>query len=141
MASAVAYGNWKQPIDANIFGIEATWRGELRIPFACHVRPTSPTLLPNVSFHQFARLPAELQIHVLQSCDKPTLFRLMQTSQSIRTEATKLFFADSETWYCVDGFWLNGGGLPNETIHDLDFLRHIQRLHVESPDIMPFRTI
>jgi hypothetical protein len=131
MVGAIAYGNWEQPIDANIFGIKATWRGELRIPFACHIRHLSSTVPPNVSFHQFARLPAELQLHILRFCDKPTLFQLMQTSHLIRTEATKLFFADPEAWYCVEGEWLEMGGHPSDGLHDIDFLHCIQRLHVE----------
>ncbi|KAF2680725.1 hypothetical protein K458DRAFT_489639 [Lentithecium fluviatile CBS 122367] len=131
MVGAIAYRNWKQPIDANIFGIEVNWQGELRIPFACHVRHSSSTAPLDVSFHQFARLPAELQLRVLQFCDKPTLFRLMQTSHLIRGEATKLFFADPETWYCVEGYWLENGGHPTDGLHDIDFLRCIQRLHVE----------
>jgi hypothetical protein len=131
MASAIAYGNWKQPIEANIFGIEATWLGELRIPFACHVRPTILTAPLNVSFPQFAQLPIELQIHVLRFCDKPTRFRPMQTSHFIRTKATKLFFADSEAWYCIEGFWLEAGGNPSDGLHARDFLPSIQQVHVD----------
>ncbi|KAJ4292518.1 hypothetical protein N0V90_009180 [Kalmusia sp. IMI 367209] len=131
MVRAIAYGNWKQSIGVNIFGIEATWQGELRIPFACHIRQPCSTALPNVSFHQFARLPAELQLRVLRFCDKPTLFQLMQTSHPIRTEATKLFFSDPEAWYCVEGEWLEMGGHPSDGLHDMDFLHYIQRLHVE----------
>ncbi|KAJ4360978.1 uncharacterized protein N0V89_001547 [Didymosphaeria variabile] len=131
MVRAIAYGNWEQPIDANIFGIRSTWQGELRIPFACHIHQPSSTAPPNIPFHQFARLPAELQLRVLQFCDKPTLFRLMQTSHLIRTEATKLFFSDPEAWYCVEGEWLEMGGHPSDGLHDIDFLPCIQRLHVE----------
>ncbi|KAF1967786.1 hypothetical protein BU23DRAFT_559122 [Bimuria novae-zelandiae CBS 107.79] len=131
MVGAIAYGNWELPIDANIFGIQSTWQGELRIPFACHIRQPSSTAPPNVSFHQFARLPAELQLRVLRFCDKPTLFQLMQTSHLIRIEATKLFFSDPEAWYCVEGEWLEMGGHPSDVLHDIDFLRCIQRLHVE----------
>ncbi|PVI03664.1 hypothetical protein DM02DRAFT_652435 [Periconia macrospinosa] len=132
---AVAYGLWKQPIDANIFGIQANYQGQLRIPFACHVRYPISTVPLDVSFHQFAQLPAELQLRVLQFCDKPTLFRLMQTSSFIRREAMKLFFADPETWYCVDGDWLKEGGHPTDGIHDIDFLRRIERLSIELSSI------
>ncbi|KAF2447514.1 hypothetical protein P171DRAFT_429146 [Karstenula rhodostoma CBS 690.94] len=131
MVRAVAYGNWKQLIDAGIFGIECTWQGELRIPFACHIRQPNSTAPSNVSFHQFARLPAELQLRVLRLCGKPTLFQLMQTSHLIRTEATKLFFSDPEAWYCVEGEWLEMGGHPSDGLHDIDFLHCIQRLHVD----------
>ncbi|KAF1976121.1 hypothetical protein BU23DRAFT_552120 [Bimuria novae-zelandiae CBS 107.79] len=121
MVRAIAYGNWEQPIDAR----------ELRIPFACHIRQPSSTAPPNVSFHLFARLPAELQLRVLRFCDNPTLFQLMQTSDLIRTEATKPFFSDPEAWYCVEGAWLEMGGHPSDGLHDIDFLHYIQRLHVE----------
>jgi hypothetical protein len=131
MVTAVAYGLWKQPIDANIFGIQANYRRELRIPFACYVRYPVSTVPLEVSFHQFARLPAELQLRVLQFCDKPTLFRLMQTSRHIRREAMKLFFTDPETWYFVDGHWLEKGGHPADGHHDMDFLRCVHRLHIE----------
>ena len=131
MVRAIAYGNWKQPIDANILGVETTWLGEIRIPFACHIRQRSSTAAPDASFHQFARLPAELQLHVLRCCDKPTLFRLMQTSHPIRTEASKLFFSDPEAWYWVESYWLKDGGHPSDALHDIDFLHCIQRLHVE----------
>lgn len=128
---ATAYGNWKRPIDDNIFGIQSTWLGELRIPFACHVRPLKSSAPPlDVSFHYFARLPTELQFRILRFCNKPTLFRLMQTSHFIRNEASKLFFSDPEAWYCVEGHWLEMGGHPSDGLHDLNFLRRIQRVHI-----------
>lgn len=30
----------------------------------------------------------------------------MQTSHFLRNEASKLFFTDPDTWYCVNGEWL-----------------------------------
>ena len=114
MVHAIAYGNWEQLIDTNIFGIQSTSLGELCIPFACHVRHPISTAPSNLSFPQFVRLPVELQLYVLRFCDKPTLFRLMQTSHSIRTEATKLFFSDPDAWYCVEGHWLESGAHPSD---------------------------
>lgn len=114
-----------------IHGTQCTWLGELRIPFAFHVHQPSSATLPDASFHQFTRLPTELQLQVFRSCDKPTLFQLMHTSRPIRTEATKLFFSDPEAWYIVDGLWFAEGAHPTDGVHDMDFLHYIQRLHIQ----------
>jgi hypothetical protein len=129
---AIAFDNWKRPIDDNIFSVQSTWLGVLRIPFACQVRPLKSSATPDVSFHHFARLPTELQLSILRSCNKPTFFRLMHTSHSIRNEASKLFFTDPEAWYSVEGEWLEMGGHPSDGLYDLNFLRRIQRVHMLS---------
>lgn len=121
----------EKPIESMIHGTQCTWLGELRIPFAFHVHQPSSATLPDASFHQFTRLPTELQLQVFRSCDKPTLFQLMHTSRPIRTEATKLFFSDPEAWYIVDGLWFAEGAHPTDGVHDMDFLHYIQRLHIQ----------
>jgi hypothetical protein len=124
---AIAPGNWKRPLD---FNLHSTHQGELQVPFSHHVRQVDP-ITSEVSFEYYAKLPAELQLKILHFCDAATLFQLMHTSRSTRTEAKKLFFSDPQTWYIVDGEWLLRSGYPGHTNHDLDFLACTERLNVE----------
>ena len=105
------------------------------MPFAYHIRQPEPTTPPSASFHQFSRLPPELQLMIIHWCDKPTLFQLMLTSRFTRTEARKAFFSDPDAWYCIDTDWtqrdwLFEGGHPGDTCWNMDFLAFVERLYI-----------
>ena len=125
---AIAEGNWKRSLD---FGLHSTHEGELQVPFPRHVRPAHPTTTLEASFEQYTKLPAELQLQVLQFCDAATLFQLMHTSRSTRAEARKLFFSDPGTWYIMEADWLLRGGYTGHTMHDVDFIACVERLNVD----------
>lgn len=127
MFKAIPLDYWKKPIDFTLLG---NFEGELHVPFTRHVRQLSPTM-PNASFSQYLNLPAEIRLRVVRSCDKATLFQLMQTSRETRAEAKRLFFSDPGAWYCVDSDWLRSGGQPGHTWRDMNFLACIERLCIE----------
>jgi F-box associated protein len=89
---------------------ENGWPFDPHIPFYAHInklycwRPsTSPVPVSlQREFHQFSRLPTELQLRVLQLCDHQTLFWLMQTCSSIRSLAKSLFWSCKSVWYYVN---------------------------------------
>ncbi|KAF2999027.1 hypothetical protein E8E13_008267 [Curvularia kusanoi] len=127
MFRAIAEGNWRKPLDLTI---PSTWEGELKVPFPTFVRNKDWTVSETV-FPQYTRLPAELQLRILQLCDQPSLFELMHTSRHIRAEAQKLFFSEPNTWYRVEADWLLAGGHAGETIHDMSFLACAKQVYVE----------
>ncbi|PVH95208.1 hypothetical protein DM02DRAFT_601229, partial [Periconia macrospinosa] len=123
----ISVDNWKKPFDL-------TWRGvitgELHPSFARHIHgPVKPS--PLIYFPKYTHLPVELQLRVVELCDKQTLFQLMHTSQHLRTLAKKLFFSDREAWYGINSEWLFGGGYPGDTNYDINFLASVERLYVD----------
>ena len=123
---AIAEGNWKRPLD---FSLHGTFYGELFSPFSSYVCQTGRAD-SNKSFGQYANLPTELQLRILQSCDAATLFILMHTSRDMRVEARKLFFSNPRVWYMVHADWLLEGGHPAHTKFDLDMLACVEQLVV-----------
>jgi hypothetical protein len=111
----------------------ATNAWELLTLFAQHVR--LDTHRKYATFLAFSRLPAELQIRVLQFCSNATLFQLMQTSATLRHEASKLFWSDPDSWYLVDGSWLLRGGFAGEVHYATDFLCRVQQIEIDFDDI------
>jgi hypothetical protein len=124
---SIAAKNWEQPLDVTL---PVSSYGEIRVPFSRHVRQSKPSTF-DWSFPHYSRLPAELQLRVLQCCDKPTLFQLMHTSRDIRNDSSKLFFSDPETWYRTGGDWLIQNGIPGGTISDIEFLARVERLYID----------
>jgi hypothetical protein len=124
---AIAEGNWKRPLD---FSLHGDFYGELFSPFSSYVRQTGWTK-SNESIGQYANLPTELQLKILQFCDAATLFRLMHTSRNMRVEARKLFFSNPGVWYLVHAKWLLTGGYPAYTKLDLDMLACVEQLNVD----------
>jgi hypothetical protein len=123
---AIAEGNWKKPLNLSL---HSTHDGEIRVPFTHHVR--QPNAPPSASFPQFTLLPLELQLRVLNWCEKSTLLQLMHTSRFIRAEANKLFFSDPEAIYWIDAEWLLQGGYPGDTLYDLNFMLHVEHLYID----------
>lgn len=121
-------GPWSRPLN---FDLHVNWRGEPRVPFALYTKPDPirTSRMACTSFPQFRSLPTELQRHVLHFCDEPTLYQLMQISVT-RHEAKKVFWSNSNTWYCVDGGWLRYGAYTGETYRDLSFLAHVELVNI-----------
>ncbi|KAI9661805.1 MAG: hypothetical protein M1821_009044 [Bathelium mastoideum] len=125
---------WAKPLN---WDLHMTVDGEEVIPFHLHVQhdaiePTFPFQIS--SFPQFNKLPPELQLRVLSFCSACTLFQVMRVSSTLRIEAAKLFWADPNTYYLVESYWLLGGGHPGDTGYDLPFLAHVQNIEVEYCD-------
>ena len=120
--------SWKKPLD---FNVHLSWNGEPHVPFALSVQP-EPTSAASASsaFPQFSLLPAELQLEILNFCDRPTLFQLMQISHT-RPEAKKLFWSYPDAWYLVDGRWLHEGGFTSDWYFDANCLAHTEQLEVD----------
>jgi hypothetical protein len=124
------------PID---WHLHVTDLGEKCIPFARYVRP-EPTCRVDSIFPDFDRLPIEVQFHVLSFCDSATLFQLMQTSATLRCEAKKLFWSDSDAWYYTDGSWLAAGGFQGKSFDDVNFLRQPQQIEIGFDNVQGLMT-
>jgi hypothetical protein len=69
---------------------------EPSIPFAAFVSQKSTNNLPSgrsndYDLSQFFQLPFDIKLMVYQACDAPTLFNLMRSCQTMRSEAEKAF--------------------------------------------------
>jgi hypothetical protein len=116
------------------WSLHTTTKWEKRSPFHLYVQPyAAATLAPGqVScFPQFTALPTELQLCILGFCSTPTLFQIMRVSQSLRLEASKLFWSDPNMYFFVEAYWLIGGGYPGHTCWDLGFLACVQGVEIE----------
>lgn len=125
---------WTKPLN---WDLHITFFGEELVPFHSYVRPVvdrSRSLSQSSWFPKFRNLSAELQLHILTFCPAPTLYQLMQTSM-LRTEAAKLFWADPNTFYLIEAYWLIGGAHPGAhpgyTCYDLSFMAYAQNIEVE----------
>ncbi|PVH99342.1 hypothetical protein DM02DRAFT_615126 [Periconia macrospinosa] len=126
---AVPHNYWKSPFR---FTHHITSNGEFRVPFPRHVRQLPPTTSQTTCmFPQYSNLPPEIRLQIIQMCDSATLFQLMHTSRETRVEARKLFFSDSEAWYCIEAKWLLYGGHVGDTLFDVDFLACVERLDID----------
>lgn len=108
--------------------------GEIRVAFSNYVRREIQHQSAS-EFPQFSRLPIELQYYIVYYCDIPTLFRLMQVSSALRTEAKKQFWSNPDTKFHVDDPFLIAGELTGHTSFDPHLLVHVQHLQVEFGDI------
>lgn len=121
-------GPWSTTRDWNL---RATQGGETRLPFRLHVRQTHiDDDSTQGGFNQFAKLPAELQLHIMSFCGAATLFQLMHTSYSTRQQAQKLFWSDPTLRYVIDGQWLFAGGHTRHTNYNLEALAHMRYIEV-----------
>lgn len=110
-----------------------TLDGEERIPFHSYVQSNAvqPRSSSQISlFPDFNQLPEELRLRILTFCSAPTLYQIMHTS-ILRTEAAKLFWADPNTYYLIEAFWLFGGGHSGHTCYDLSFMAYAQNVEIE----------
>jgi hypothetical protein len=109
-------------------------QGDPLIPFATYIHQEAPSTqsLPNLEiFDRFTDFPSEIQLAIYRSCDAPTLFQLMRTCSSIRTEAQKLFWSNPATWYYIEPDWLTFEyGRPGSESHCTKFARYIQQVEV-----------
>ncbi|KAH7111812.1 hypothetical protein B0J11DRAFT_598455 [Dendryphion nanum] len=116
---------WKKPLN---WSLHVTIDGEERIPFHLYVRPSAAQTALSLPF---SNLPVELQLHILSFCSAPTLFQIMRVSSRLRIEASKLFWADPNTFYLIELCWLLEGGYPGSTCYDMPFLSEVQNIKVE----------
>ena len=130
LPATLAKPPWTKPLNWNL---HMTCDGEERIPFHLYVQSGAiqPSFQFENSFPQFDKLPSELQLRILTFCSASTLFQVMRVSSSLRIEAAKLFWADSNTYYLIESYWLLDGGLPGDTCYDLPFLAYVQNVEVE----------
>lgn len=126
------------PLD---LALGATSYGERRIEFFHYIRHTTAPPLPHAYFPQFSRLPIELRNQIVSLCDNSTLFRLMQVSSAIRTEARKHFWSDPDVLYCIDAHFLLAGGLPGQTDFDLEFLAYVKHLEIDIDSMSDFTKV
>ncbi|KAF2794226.1 hypothetical protein K505DRAFT_374775 [Melanomma pulvis-pyrius CBS 109.77] len=122
---------WTKPLN---WSLQMTLQGEERIPYHLYVQ--SYAVQPRSSsqpssFPEFNQLPAELQLRILTFCSAPTLYRIMRTSSMLRIEAAKLFWADQNTYYLIEAYWLFGGGHSGYTCYDLSFMAYVQNVEIE----------
>jgi hypothetical protein len=129
--ATLAHPPWTTALRRNVY---MTLEGEERTPFSLYVQPSSAivgSLSQTTLFLHFNALPDELQLRVLTFCPASTLFQLMRVSSSLRTEASKLFWAHPDAYFLVKAQWLLDGGYPGYTHSDLAFLAHVQNVQVE----------
>lgn len=126
----VEEGYWEEPLDPTL---SRTSSGQSYRFFNQHIYPRHLTTRSEKTFHQYAELPAELQLRVLQHCNPPTLFQLMHTTRDLRIESKKLFFSDQETWYRVKADLLLRNPLLPESNYEPSFLASVQQLFIYSP--------
>lgn len=107
----------------------STAQGEIHIPFTRYVQRDT-TYVAYATFSPFLQLPRELQLRILHFCDEATLFQLMHTSCSVRSDAQELFWSSSNTWYHINGEWLLAGGLTGYTHYAVEFLCNVQRVEI-----------
>ncbi|PVH93844.1 hypothetical protein DM02DRAFT_634207 [Periconia macrospinosa] len=133
LLEALSLPPWREKLD---WGLHITSKWEKRILFSSYVRPITSTSTTNsyegraASFPHFGKLSAELQLHILGVCSASTLFQLMRVSSALRTEASKLFWANPNAYFVVDAWWLLDGGYPGYQCCDLAFLQNVQNVEI-----------
>lgn len=116
------------------WNLHVTSGWERRIPFCLHIHDhatATSSQQPEYLFPQFSKLPAELQVRVLTFCAPSTLFKARQTSSTIYVEASKLFWADLNTYFTVPARWLSEGGYPGYAWWDSSFQDYVQNVEIE----------
>lgn len=124
-------GYWRNNLDLTFY---MTRYGQLFKYFHQHIHQT-PSIESEGSFHRYAELPAELQLRIMQHCDAPTLFQLMQTTRDVRIEATKLFFSDPAVWYRLQAHSLLQRPSAGESLYEPCFLTNVKQLEIHSPHL------
>jgi hypothetical protein len=122
---------WTEELDWSLH-TNSEW--EKRIPFHTYVqsnRVASRVIEQDSLFLDFGALPMELQLRILALCPANTLFQVMHASPSLRTEASKLFWALPNASFLIQASWLLDGGYPGYTYIELPFLHHVQKVEIE----------
>lgn len=107
---------------------------QYEVPFESFVKPLPPHLQTKAArdalFPRFARLPVELQLHIVRHCDAPTLWRLMRTTSSLRREATIRFWNHADVWYEVDRRWFESrkGGYRHISDYQKSFWHSVEQI-------------
>lgn len=122
-------GYWRNSLDSTFY---MDHQGQLFKYFHQHIHQ-KPSIGLKGSFHQYAKLPAELQLRIMQHCDAPTLFQLMHTTCGVRIEATKLFFSDPAIWYRLEADFLLQRPSAGELLYEPCFLASVKQLEIHSP--------
>ncbi|KAF2844275.1 hypothetical protein T440DRAFT_27683 [Plenodomus tracheiphilus IPT5] len=129
--ATLSHPPWNKALQHNL---HMTIEGEKRTPLSSYVQPSSSIIgssSPTALFPYFNVLPDELQVHILTYCSSSTLFQLMKLSSALRTEASKLCWANTEAYFLVEARWLLDGGYPGYTHSDLAFLAQVQNVEVD----------
>jgi hypothetical protein len=102
-------------------------------PFKYFARPVVPTPTKALTtFTRFAELPAELHLQIYDFCDAPTLFQLMHTCSSTRSEALKRFWVDRSVWYsCTDGSLFSHDNHHSIVLHCSLFASQIRQVEID----------
>ena len=122
---------WPSP-ELPIWNLHTNPLNEICIPFSQFVKPRQSQNASSATctFPQFGRLPAEMQLHILDFCDAPTLFQLMHVSAALCMEAKKLFWAQPDAWYNVDSNWVEKGCYPGAMPHAMDIMAHVEQVEL-----------
>ncbi|KAF2427836.1 hypothetical protein EJ08DRAFT_735867 [Tothia fuscella] len=102
------------------------------IPFSIYLKQAATSKHKQALFQPYTRLPVELQLKILESCDAPTTFRLMQTSSGIRKTATKLFWSHEDPWYYIlsTDIDVTEERAPDSVSWDSQFVKHIEQVEI-----------
>jgi hypothetical protein len=125
-------GYWRNSLD---FTLYMTQHGQSFKYFHQHIHQRPSSIGSKGSFYQYAELPAELQLRIMQHCDAPTLFQLMRTTRDIRIEATRLFFSDPAIWYRLWADFLLKRPSAGESLYEPCFLASVKQLEIYSPHL------
>lgn len=118
----------EQALDLNLCH---DWRGKPIIPFKYFVSRSTPPANVLNNFFGFGKLPVEIQFRVVKFCDAPTLFHLMHTTSTLRTEAKKYFWSQPDMWYRSDSFLVtNMLGSPGPDFYCSQFMENVQQLDI-----------
>ncbi|KAH7390874.1 hypothetical protein DE146DRAFT_662975 [Phaeosphaeria sp. MPI-PUGE-AT-0046c] len=133
LRATLPYPPWTNSLD---WDLQITVEWERRIPFYAYVQHNthgSCGFNSTYGFPQFSALPTEIQLRILALCPTSTLFQIMQVSLFLRTEASKLFWADPNAYFLVKTSWLLDGGYPGGTNLDLLCLQYVQKVQIDYP--------
>jgi hypothetical protein len=131
LKATLSYPPWNRELD---WGLHTTIKWEKRVPFNTYVQPDC--MVPRATkqdslFPKFGTLPIELQLRILALCPGNTLFQVMRALPSLRTEASKLFWATPNVSILIKASWLLDGGYAGFTHCELPFLCHVQKVEIE----------
>lgn len=127
---SLSFPPWKESLQRDIY---LTKHGERRTPFFAYVHPgpiPDPTQERSLDQFRFNNLPAELQFRILAFCPPNTLFQMMRVSSNIRSEASRLFWTQPDTYFVIEGQWLEHGAFPGHAYWDMAFLPYVENVEV-----------
>ena len=136
LLATLSYPPWTKGLDREVY---MTPGGEERIPFHIYVQRTGVRTVAsqhNAILSTFHQLPEEVQLHILAMCPASTLFQLMRTSSKLRTEASKLFWGERDTYFLVEARWLIDKAYSGQSTWDMAFLANVQNLEIEYQPVL-----